>query len=224
MKRVNKTMMLAAMLITAILLSAFLISCESMTQQNPLDYQRYPLYAKGSLCANNSEYIFELTMNEKNNAELKFSAPDTLRGYIFKVVGDKTTLSYGDMTIDFNGGNDKTNVVKLLPYVFSLDEANQKTVERGIEQNSVSLTKAVYTKGNDEIAVYINEDSKSPMRFECNGIVINISEFSKSDSTAPDTTQPQSTQDNGGSETSVQTQVNTPTPDCNTDTASTPTK
>ncbi len=190
MKKNLKALPITAMLITVITLLTLLTSCNLVTPIDPLEYQKYPLSAKGNLCANNSEYVFEITMKDKDNAELKFTAPETLRGYIFRITGDKTTLSYGDMTIDFNGGNDKTNVVKLLPYVFSLDSTMQKSVENGIQQNSVSVTKAVYNKDSNEITVYIDEESKKPMRIEHNGIVINISEFSSSEAATPSTPVP----------------------------------
>jgi DNA-binding XRE family transcriptional regulator len=63
------------------------------------------------LSANGIEYIFEVEMTEKNTATLCFTAPDSLRGYIFKVSPTGTTLSYGDMTIDFSNNGEKTNIV-----------------------------------------------------------------------------------------------------------------
>ena len=177
------------LLIISALLIFILSACScSPAENNPLEYQTYPFSAKGSLAANDIEYIFEVTMNNSNTAELKFTAPDSLRGYTFNVSPDGTTLSYGDMTIDFSNNGEKTSVVNLIPQLFSLNEDSLLSKSE-TTQNSVELITAVYSGEKGNTTVYVNKSTGYPMRFEYNSTVVNITEFTPS---APKTPIPSS--------------------------------
>lgn len=169
---------------------AVIMAACNKTESTPLDYQSYPFSAKGSLSANDIEYVFDIKMTDKNTAELKFSSPDSLRGYTFNVTPDKTTLSYGDMTIDFSNNGEKTNIVNLIPELLSLDSA--KLVSQSeTTQNSVDLITAVYSTEKGDVTVYINKETGHPMRFEQGATIVNITEFTPSaPSTALPTTPP----------------------------------
>lgn len=183
MKNLKITKILSLSLLFCIIsvMTLSFASCNALTDSDPLGYEKYPFTAKGGLCANESEYKFAITMNGKNNAELTFSAPETLRGYVFRISDEKTTLSYGDMTIDFNGGNGKTNVVKLLPALFSISKECIKNTERGISQNSLTLTKVTCDIDGVESLIYINEATGNPLRFEYGKTVIDVLEFTKNE-------------------------------------------
>lgn len=187
-------------LILIAMLMLALVSC-APAESNPLDYQAYPFSAKGSLSTNDIEYAFEVNMTDRNTAELTFSSPDSLRGYTFNVSPEGTTLSYGDMTIDFSNNGEKTSIVNLVPALFSLTAENLVSKSE-TTQNSVELITATYTTANEDITVYINKSTGRPMRFEYGSTVINITEFTPS---TPSTSLPTATP--------TPTPTKTPTPE-----------
>lgn len=197
--------------IALIFIAVLMLVLSSCTpkESNPLDYQTYPFSAKGSLSANEIEYVFEVNMTDKNTAELMFSSPDSLRGYTFNVSPEGTTLSYGDMTIDFSNNGEKTSIVNLVPALFSLNSENFVSKSE-TTQNSVELITATYTTDNGEITVYINKSTGHPMRFEYGSTVINITEFIP---ITPSTALPTPTTTPAPTATSISTPIPTPTPE-----------
>ena len=166
-------------IILTVLFLVLLTAC-SPTVTDPLSYQdRYPYTAKGALNTGSTEYCFEIEMTGAGKATITFSSPETLRGYVFKVSESGATLSYDDLTIDFNGGGEKTNVVMLLPSLFSINRENSLSSESGIVQNGVTLTKAVYSTENGNVTVYVNEQTKKPMCFESGSVRVDITDFTE---------------------------------------------
>ena len=174
---------------TLIVLIMILLAACKPSEADPLMYQSYPFSAKGSLATNGIEYVFEVKMTDKNNASLTFSSPDSLRGYLFNVSPNKTTLSYDDMTIDFSNNGEKTNIVNLIPSLFSLNKEDINGSE-DINQNSVDLTVLTVKNDKGDIKVYINKQTGYPMRFEQGETVVSITEFTP---ITPQTPQPTET-------------------------------
>ena len=170
------------------ILIIFLLAACSPTKSSPLQYQTYPFFAKGSLMANGIEYCFEVIMNDRQNAELKFSSPDSLKGYTFNVKGENTTLSYGDMTIDFSNNGEKTNIVNLIPSLFSLSEDNITSSEQ-TTQNSTPLTVLTFKDPKGDITLHLNNSTGMPLRFEQNKTVVNVTELTPLAPSTPSQTQ-----------------------------------
>lgn len=162
--------------LTLVLIFTFLLYSCKKEEVDPLSYQSYPFSAEGSMTANDTEYVFSVEMTGKNEGKVQFTSPQGLRGYLFTVTPHGITLSYGDMTIDFSANGEKTNAVKLITDLFSLD-LDKLQEKKDETQNSVDLTIATYGTEKEPVKVYINKATGQPVRFEYGATPINITSF-----------------------------------------------
>ncbi|MBE6544313.1 MAG: hypothetical protein E7675_07920 [Ruminococcaceae bacterium] len=153
---------------------------------DPLQYQTYPFYVEGCLTADDTEYSFSLTMTSSDESEISFSKPDSLRGYVFNVTPEGTTLSYGDMTIDFDGA-EKTSLVRLIPSLFALEKEDHISSETTV-LNSVDILLSKYATDTGDVSVYLNKSTATPVRFEGNGFVLDVLKFTKDQNSVPTAT------------------------------------
>ena len=174
-------------LIASLMLPA--TSCQK-NSLDPLGYQVYPFYVEGCLVAEDTEYVFKLTMNTADNSEISFSKPESLRGYVFNVTPEGTTLSYGDMTIDFSK-TEKTNLIRLIPSLFALNQQDHVSSEDKI-LNSVDILLSKYSTDTGEVSVYLNKSTQTPLRFEGEGFVLDVLKFA-TPSTPEPTISPETT-------------------------------
>ena len=144
-------------------------------QKDPLEYQSYPFFVEGILVSDETDYDFALKMLSKDSSEISFSKPDSLRDYVFRVTPEGTTLSYGDMTINFNGG-EKTNLIRLIPSLFALDGENLVSAEE-TELNSIRVMLCTYSTDVGQVKVYLNAEKGTPLRFEGDGFILNVITF-----------------------------------------------
>ena len=164
----------------------FSTSC-AQEKTNPLEYQTYPFFVEGSLVCDETEYNFTLSMKDASNSEISFSSPDTLRGYTFNVTPDGTTLTYDDMTIDFNS-HEKTSLVRLIPSLFSLSPDNFISNEK-TTMNSTEILISKYSTDMGDISVYLNLQTATPLRFEGDGFYMDVLKFTPSSPSTPQPTE-----------------------------------
>ena len=158
-------------------LTIILSSC-SAEKIDPLSYQEYPFTVEGTLETEEINYDFTLHMTDAASSEISFTKPDSLKSYIFRVTPKGTTLSYGDMTIDFNGG-EKTNLIKLIPALFSLKKDDLVSSEETI-LNSTTIDLHTYKTDLGQIKVYQNRENGNPLRFEGEDFTLNVQAFTPS--------------------------------------------
>ena len=171
------------LLLLALACMAFASSCQK-SEIDPLHYQVYPFYVEGCLNAEDTDYTFSLTMSSCCEAQISFTKPDSLRGYVFNVNAEGTTLSYGDMTIDFDKA-EKTSLIKLIPSLFALSAEDHISSENTV-LNSVDILLSKYATETGDVSVYLNTATMTPLRFEGEGFVLDVLKFTPSQ--APEST------------------------------------
>lgn len=179
------------LLLLSVICIVALTAC-SKSDIDPLQYQTYPFYVEGCLTSENTEYCFSMTMNSSDEAEISFSTPDSLRGYVFNVTPQGTTLSYGDLTIDFDKA-EKTSLIRLIPSLFALSDEDHISTESTV-LNSVDILLSSYATDTGDVKVYLNKNTLMPLRFEGDGFVVDILKFNPlAESTATATPEPTAT-------------------------------
>ena len=143
---------------------------------DPLTYQSYPFYVEGTLTFEETDYDFSLTMESESTSTITFSSPDSLRDFVFRITPEGTTLSYEDMTIDFNK-TDKSALIRLVPSLFALKSENLKSSTEDTV-SSVPVIISTFSSPLGDVTVYLNRDTLLPLRFEGDGFVVNIFTFS----------------------------------------------
>ncbi len=172
-------------LLFLLVLCVFLCSCKG-DEIDPLGYQSYPFYVEGVLVTEETDYDFALKMNSADSSEIMFTKPDSLRNYVFRVTPEGTTLSYGDMTINFNGG-EKTNLIRLIPSLFSLKKEGKVSQEEK-EFNSIAVLVCTYSTDVGEVKMYLNAEKGTPLRFEGEDFTLNVTSFTPEGAAVPDET------------------------------------
>ncbi len=175
------------LLLPLLILSLIFIPSCKKTEPSPLDYQSYPFYVEGILNFDDTEYAFAMTMEGKDNAEMTFSSPDTLKGYTFTLSPDGMTLSYKDMSVELKG--EKANLIRLVPSLFALSADTMESTEKTV-LNSTGIILSKYKTDLGNVSVYVNESTLLPLRFEGDGFFVDILKFAP---ISPDTDTPPAT-------------------------------
>ena len=162
-----------------------LCSCKG-EEMEPLGYQSYPFCVEGVLVTEETDYEFTLKMNSAESSEVSFTKPDSLRSYIFRVTPEGTTLSYEDMTINFDGG-EKTNLIRLIPSLFALKKEGKVSQEQK-EFNSILVLVCTYSTEIGEVKMYLNTAKGTPLRFEGEDFTLNVLSFTPQGALLPDET------------------------------------
>lgn len=157
-----------------ICLSLSLCAC-AKESTDPLAYQSYPFYVEGTLTFDETDYDFSLSMESESSSTITFSSPDSLRDFVFRITPEGTTLSYEDMTIDFNKA-DKSALIRLIPSLFALKIENLKSSTEDTV-SSVPVLVSTFSTQTGDVVVYLNRDTLLPLRFEGKDFVVNIFTF-----------------------------------------------
>jgi len=158
---------IALSLTTLLLLGGVLLfSCTGgiSPAANPLAHQQYPLVVVADLTYGNTEYTITLTLTAPMTATIEFLEPATLVGYVFTITPEGVTLSFGEVTVQYNN-NSMPGGSLLLPQMFSLDMSQLLRQEESVV-NSVPLNVAVFATPHGEITLFINQNTSLPLRVE----------------------------------------------------------
>ena len=152
--------------LTSLLLCLFLFSCSGgiLPSANPLEHQQYPLVVVTDLSYGDAEYTITLTMTAPMTATIEFIEPATLVGYVFTITPEGVTLSFGDVSVQYNH-NSMPGGSLLLPQMFSLDPSQLLRQEETVV-NSVPLNVAVFATPYGEVTLFINQNTHLPLRVE----------------------------------------------------------
>ena len=131
---------------------------------DPTEFLKGPILLEGILQVGEKEYGVRMESQTPPNGKVSFTAPESMKGYVFEKAEDGFYVSYGDLRVPLRQSTLPGGVGKLLG-LLNFEGVNfEKSEEKA---NGMELF--VYTfsgDGEGKVKLYLKKSDSTPLRIE----------------------------------------------------------
>ena len=132
-----------------------------MSGENPLEFLKGPILLEGILEVGEKEYGVRMESQTPPNGKVSFTAPESMKGYVFEKSEEGFYVSYGDLRVPIRQSSLPGGAGSLLG-LLSLESADfEKSEEKA---NGMELYVYTFSLPEDgEIKLYLKKSSREPL-------------------------------------------------------------